>query len=897
MTRLRIIDWFDYTINRPGGKTVFMENFNLLLPDTFGDFEKHPENLYAVKGIGKNYSRQDFKDFTEQFTKNISKDPSSIMEADFYEPAFYLMKNHTRDPAFGKILEKVVLTIGANFHKVLNSIPETIMLDDENVQCFLRFMVILLGFLDKAIANKNEEDILDEEGEIKKRKRRENEGHNLVDLVKNIVLKFRELCYGVVFRELLKKCPGLGRLLYKEVKQVMKDSVASYDERANDDSHTCLHIFQIIEELIELEILKTYTLQYDMAMLVNDVEIAHKTVGGFILNCSRSKKAKIYELASSTIIFIIKKHCMTKSKTASESNSVRYFRQFFEYLAPELADIFHNHLQDCLFLYDSQCHPLRNALTEIIKQIIINKCGTFEDNSKDEELGSNNEGLRKELLEWIIQRTRDKSSWCRFKAIGDLHDLMILRMISNESIGKIFEKAALHIRDPTSNVRKKAMMLASEIITYYIVNMKFPEEETIPQELEEIKARRAESERQAAENPDDRELLAEQILVAMKYEKLLLFYHRTYQILAGLLPQVVSLMFRSSNDSLEAIRLLVKMKNLGYNKVDTHFPKMYTLIWSEDQNITSEIKASFINLYVNKERKQNACKNICNLLKMCDRSTKVCVLRVIKVLFEDSYKNRALDQKSKNKYVLEEDFIPLFWTFFQEKFENARNASDEEDYRFALKIIGEGLVYYPKWFYTIKRQDIIYLMKLYITRQRRVVDWEVLTDICKIISRTGKRGIDSKTGKEKEGFDNEDTHHLLILRSLEEIITLHQGVAELGWYGTAQSYIQAVFDVSKCPEIQIEIFIKRMSGFLNSSHEIPYEAKVIKLNQLIWTSGEVALKLLIRIEDVEELLKKRRVNETANNQANKPIEEPEELDQAMGGFDSVYQNQRKVVLY
>jgi hypothetical protein len=787
---------------------------NWLLPDNFGDFEKNPESVYAVKGIGKGYSRQDFKDFTEQFTKNISKDPSNIMEADLYEPAFYLMKNHTRDQAFSKILEKVVLTIGANFHKVLNIIPETIRLDDENVQCFLRFMVILLNFLEKSIANKNEEDILDEDGEIKKRKRRENEGHNLIDLVKNVVLKFRELCYGVVFRELLKKLLGLGRLLYKSVKQVMKDQVAVYDEKASDDSHTSLHIFQIIEELIELEIVKTREIRYELAMLVNDVEIAHKTVGGFVLHCSKSKKAKIYELSSIIIIYIIKNHCMTKSKAASESNSVRYFRQFFEYLAPEIPDIFHNHLQECLFLYDSQCHPLRNAMTEIVKQVIINKCGLFEDHSKDEELGSNNEGLRKELLEWIIQRTRDKSSWCRFKAIGDLHDLMVLRMISNESIGKIFEKAALHIRDPTSNVRKKAMMLASEIITYYIVNMQFPEEDFIPHELEDIEAKKAETERLAAENPDEADIFADKIVIIMKYENLLLFYRKTYQILTGLLPQVVSLMFRSSNDSLEAIRLLVKMKNLGYNKVDAHFPKMYTLIWSEDQNITSEIKASFINLYVNKERKQNACKNICNLLKICDRSTKVCVLRVIKVLFEDSYKNRALDQKSKNKYVLEEDFIPLFWSFFQEKFESARNASDEEDYRLSLKIISEGLVYYPKWFYTIKRQDIIYLMKLYITRQRRVVDWEVLTDICKIISKTGKRGHDPKTGKDKEGFDNEDTHHLLILRSLEEIIALHQGVAELGWYAAAQAYIQAVFDVSKCPEIQIEIFIKRMSCIL-----------------------------------------------------------------------------------
>lgn len=869
---------------------------NFKLPESLAELEKNFDNVYAVKGIGKNYSRGDFKEFTEDFTKNISKDPTSIMEADMYEPAFYLMKNHSRDPAFGKMLEKIVLTIGANFHKVLNLIPENIKLEDEHVQCFLRFMIILFNFLDKAIVNKNEEDILDEDGEIKKRKKRENEGHNLYDLIKNVVLKFKDLSYGVVFRELMKVNSGLGRFLFKAIKQVLKDQVAAYDDRAPDESHTCFHVFQIIEELVELEIIKSNNIHYEFSMLINDVEIAYKTVGGVVLFFSRSKKAKIYELASSTIIYIIKKHCMTKSKTLSESNTVRYYRQFFEFLAPEMTDIFNNHLQDCLFLYDSQCHPLRNAMTEIIKQIIINKCGLFEGGSKDDELGSNIEGLRKELLEWIIQRTRDRSAWCRFKALGDLHELIILRMVNHELMSRIFEKAALHIRDPTSNVRKKAMMLASEILTFYIVNMKFPEEQTIPQELEEVKARKADLERQAAENPEDEELIVEPLLVATKYEDLLLLYSKTYQILGSLLPQVVSLMFRSSVDSLEAIRLLVKMKNLGYNKVDIHFPKMYTLIWSEDQNIINEIKASFINLYVNKERKQNACKNICNLLKMCDRSTKVCVLRVIKVLFEDSYKNRSLDAKSKHKYVLEEDFIPLFWSFFQEKFENARTASEEEDYRLALKIISEGLVYYPKWFYTIKRHDIIYLMKLYITKQRRVVDWEVLTDICKIISKTGKKSLDNKSGREKEGFDNEDTHHLLILRSVEEIVVLHQGVAELGWYSAAQTYIQAIFDVSKCPEIQIEIFIKRMSGFLNSSLDIPFESKVIKLNQLIWTSGEVALKLLIRIEDVEELLKKKRGTDAANNQANKNAEEPEELDQAMGGFDSVYQNQRRFSL-
>lgn len=110
-----------------------MDNLTFMLPDSFGDFEKQHDNVYAVKSIGKSYSRQDFKEFTEQFTKNISKDPTSIMEADFYEPAFYLVKNYARDQAYIKILEKVVLTIGANFHKVLNAISENITVGQTDI--------------------------------------------------------------------------------------------------------------------------------------------------------------------------------------------------------------------------------------------------------------------------------------------------------------------------------------------------------------------------------------------------------------------------------------------------------------------------------------------------------------------------------------------------------------------------------------------------------------------------------------------------------------------------------------------------------------------------------------------------------------------------------------------
>jgi hypothetical protein len=106
--------------------TKTMENFNLLLPDNFQDLEKNHENVYSVRGTGKTFSKQDFRDFSEQFSRKISKDPTSIAESELYEPAYYLTKLYTRDPAYSKILEKVVLTVGANFHKILNSITEPI---------------------------------------------------------------------------------------------------------------------------------------------------------------------------------------------------------------------------------------------------------------------------------------------------------------------------------------------------------------------------------------------------------------------------------------------------------------------------------------------------------------------------------------------------------------------------------------------------------------------------------------------------------------------------------------------------------------------------------------------------------------------------------------------------
>jgi condensin complex subunit 1 len=760
------------------------------------------------------------------------------------------------------------------------------------VQSFTKLMVILLNFLEKAIANKNDEDLLDEDGEIKKKKKKDAEGHTLTDLVKNVLLKFKDLCFGLIFRPLLVKAPGVGRLLYKGIKQCMKDSLAIYEDKLTEEQNSAQHIYLILQELIQLDVIKVYGLQYDLSMLVNDVEICHKTVGSFLIQCSRSRNSKMYELCSSTLVFILKKHCMAKSKLVSESNSVRYYRQFFEFLAPELPEVFHTHLQEFLYLFDSQCHPLRNAAVEILKQIIIHKCGQVNSaEAKDEELGKNTEELRRELLDWILQRTADKSSWCRLTAVTTLHELMVLKMIHSDYVEKVFEKAAKHIKDPTSIVRKKAMVLASEILTFYISTMEFPNEDVIEPELQNIRSRKTEF---AKRNEDpsasaaEKDEMTNQILLAMKYEQIFEFYKKTYQIVGALVPQIVSLMFRSSTDSLEAIRLLVKMKSLGYNKVDAHFPKMYTLIWSEDAAITEEIKSSFISLYVNKERKQNACRNICSLLKLCDKSTKICVLRVVKVLFEGAEKNRRLDQKNKTKYVLEEEFIPLFWTYFQEKFENAKNAYEEEDYRLALKVIAEGLFYFPRWFYSIKKQDTIYLMKIYLSKIKKIVDWEVIADICKIISKT------------KSHFDQNDTTHVLILKSIEEIIYINQGVGDLGWYTATQSFVQAVFDVSKCPEIYIEIFFKKISNFLGHQSELSFDQLATKLSQLIWTSGEVALKLLARIEDVEELLKKKHTDPEKSKkgmaiESGGAAEEPEELDQAMGGFDGVYQSQREIL--
>ena len=181
----------------------------------------------------------------------------------------------------------------------------------------------------------------------------------------------------------------------------------------------------------------------------------------------------------------------------------------------------------------------------------------------------------------------------------------------------------------------------------------------------------------------------------------------------------------------------------------------------------------------------------------------------------------------------------------------------------------------------MKKQDIIYLMKIYLSRQKKVVDWEVIADLCKIITRT------------KSHFDNNESSQFIIINSIKELIIMNLGTTDLGWYASSQAFIQAIFDVSKCPEIFIEFVFKKVADGLDHAADSPFDQLATRFTQLAWMAGEVALKLLIRIEDVEVMLKRKKKDVTSSN---KKTEDQEELDQAMGGFDSVYQSQRDILL-
>ena len=117
--------------------------------------------------------------------------------------------------------------------------------------------------------------------------------------------------------------------------------------------------------------------------------------------------------------------------------------------------MFHNFLNHYLRLYEHESYHLRNAISDILFNILRN---VKED---EEERASKS---RENYINILVQRIYDKSSFCRWHVLGILNQLSLEKIVPRKYI-IIFLKAGVdRIKDSSINTRKKAIQLINTII-------------------------------------------------------------------------------------------------------------------------------------------------------------------------------------------------------------------------------------------------------------------------------------------------------------------------------------------------------------------------------------------------------------------------------------------------
>ena len=146
---------------------------------------------------------------------------------------------------------------------------------------------------------------------------------------------------------------------------------------------------------------------------------------------------------------------MQKSGLNAEASSIRNTKEFLSKLSERIPKVFYNNLQCFIKLYEHESYLLRNAISDILFNIIRNVL-----NIETEE----NKKAKERFITTLLQRIYDKNSHCRTHVIYILMTLAQEKLVPRKYM-TLFLKAGIdRVKDSSINVRKKALQLINTII-------------------------------------------------------------------------------------------------------------------------------------------------------------------------------------------------------------------------------------------------------------------------------------------------------------------------------------------------------------------------------------------------------------------------------------------------
>ena len=606
------------------------------------------------------------------------------------------------------------------------------------------------------------------------------------------------------------------------------------------------------------------------------------------------------------------------SKTVFEDNSMegqglRNVAKFLIFLSERASKIIYNNITTLLQFFDCGSYVIRNAIVEMMGHVIVNFLCKLDD-INDVEVRNNYNKAKINFIDLLLKRIYDKSPFCRAKVLQTFEKLCEKNTIDIGTYLKLLIEATGRLRDEKSIVRKRAISLIGKIISMYIIIYKcdhFYNRDEIKVMIDVYRQKIAEKEEKIKFlenddkiNPDNKEqnkvekdILNEEI---SKNDELIDYFKSFYEVLDNIdqvVPCVTQLLSsRTVSDVQESIDLFLTLHHYRVESSENGIRKMLVLIMKNENSIKKKVIDAFSEIYFNDDKytKEIQAAGIIHFCSQLNYSEYTCVDELFKSLiehkqihkdvFKEIWKILIKNPKNELKNIKAKDLTEL----------NSKIKQIELESITAMRIINIASNYKPE---IIRINSDSYIRKL-----TSILNVEKSEDINWNSVKYGLEGLVKIYQTNKDPTKN-------CLIQIAKALVRTYGNAKNDWFIAAKEFIDTIFKLFTEPEQMSQYLIIKLSmPFFTTNDEeqnketkdkfktqniypqapsdlsssingesTPYKVKdnsintmtPLKLAQLIFVVGHIALNMIIYGENLEATIKKKFSQKENNNAKNK----------------------------
>ena len=634
------------------------------------------------------------------------------------------------------------------------------------------------------------------------------------------------------------------------------------------------------------------------------------------------------------------------SKTVFEDNSIesqglRNVAKFLIFLSERSSKIIYNNITTLLQFFDCGSYIIRNAIVEMMGFVITNFLCKLDD-INDVEVRNNYNKAKINFIDLLLKRIYDKSPFCRAKVLQTFEKLCEKNTIDISTYLKLLIEATGRLKDEKSIVRKRAISLIDKIISMYIIIYKcdhFYNRDEIKVMIDVYRQKIAEKEEKIKflekddklnpenkeQNKAEKDILNEEI---SKNDELIDYFKSFYEVLDNIdqvVPCVTQLLSsRTVSDVQESIDLFLTLHHYRIESSEKGIRKMLVLIMKNENSIKKKVIDAFSEIYFNDEKytKEIQAAGIIHFCSQLNYSEYTCV--------DELFKN-LLEQKRIHKDVFKEIWKILIKNPKNEiKNINAKDLNDlkakikqiELESITAMRIINIASNYKPEIIRINSDSYIKKLTSILNVENNQQINWNSV-----------KYGLE---GLVKIYQTNKDPTKNCLIQIAKSLVRTY-GKANNDWFIATKEFIDTIFKLFTEPEQMSQYLIIKLSMpfFATNDEEQNKETKdkfktqniypqapselsssingeytpnkvsssfntmtPLKLAQLIFVVGHIALNMIIYGENLEATIKKKfnqkeknkntLSNKKKNNKDNKDNEdnEKDDINNIVGGQEA-----------